>query len=443
MKRVAMIETNMSGTGFQAFSIAPELGIELVFVTRDLGLYQAIPGITDLFRRYISEFVTCETNDEDSTVKALEDYRSEHPLDGIAAFGEYHVSVAAAVCRRLGLPGPDPASVRISRNKDQMRAVCAAAGVPVPRFAVADNLPDAAAAADSVGYPCVVKPADQSGSTDVAICFDAAQARRRTEVIQSTPVNYRGQRRSPVVLFEEYLTGHEVSVETVTSGGRTTVIGVTDKQLSSLPYFVEMGHAFPSALPADVVSACAGVAVQALAAVGYDLGVAHVEVRMADDGPRLIEINPRPAGDRIPDLVELATGISLVREVLRMSLGEAPDLTVQRSAAAAIRFGWAYPGRVRQILGADFARGLPGVADVGLEVAPGGLVRPLTGDHDRVSYVIADGKTTYEACRTAETGLAHIMVDTVPEGPEPEDTEPEDTEPEDTEEEAHAGSHGH
>jgi biotin carboxylase len=415
MKHVAMIETNMSGTGFQAFSLARELGIELVFVTRDLALYESIPGVGDLFRRHISEYVTCETNDEDSIVKALEEYRSGHPLDGIAAFGEYHVSIAAAVCRRLGLPGPDPASVRISRNKDQMRAACSSAGVAVPRFAVADNLHDAVAAADSVGYPCVVKPADQSGSTDVAICFDAAEARERTEAIQGSPVNYRGQRKSPVVLFEEYLTGAEVSVETVTFGGQTTVIGVTDKQLSSLPYFVEMGHAFPSALPGEAVDACARVAVDALAAVGYDLGVAHVEVRLSDQEAKLIEVNPRPAGDRIPDLVELATGISLVREVLRMSLGHAPDLTVRQSRAAAIRFGWAYPGRVRRIRGADFARGLPGVADVGLEVAPGGLVRQLAGDHDRVTYVIASGDTTYAACRTAETGLAHIMVDTVPE----------------------------
>ncbi len=412
MTRVAMIETNMSGTGFQAFSIAGELGIELVFVARDMKLYEAIPGVPELFRRYISEFVTCETNDEDSLVKALEEYRSDHPLDGIAAFGEYHVSIASAACRRLGLPGPDPVSVRTSRNKDQMRAACASAGVATPRFAVAAGPAEAVTAAGSVGYPCVVKPADQSGSTDVGVCFDAADVRRRAEAVGAVTVNYRGQLRSPLVLVEEYLTGPEVSVETVTYGGRTTVIGVTDKQLSGLPYFVEMGHAFPSAMPAPTVDACAQVAVEALAAVGYDLGVAHVEVRMSADGPRLIEINPRPAGDRIPDLVELATGISLVREVLRMCLGQAPDLTARQARAAAIRFGSAYPGMVCQILGTDLARGLPDVADVGLEVAPGDPVRVLANDHDRVAYVIASGESTYQACRTAETALAHIMVDT-------------------------------
>jgi biotin carboxylase len=411
-----MIETNMSGTGFQAFRLAGDLDIELVFVTRDLSLYETIPGVAELFRRYISEVVTCETNDEDSIVKTLEEYRSRRPLDGIAAFGEYHVSIAAAVCRRLGLPGPDPESVRVSRNKDLMRAACASAGVPVPRFAIADAGTDAAAVARSVGYPCVVKPADQSGSTDVAICYDDADARRMTGEIRASPVNYRGQARSPLALFEEYLTGAEVSVETVSFGGAATVVAVTDKQLSSLPYFVEMGHAVPSALPAPVADACGQVAVAALAAVGYDLGVAHVEVRMSGDGPRLIEVNARPAGDRIPDLVELATGVSLVREVLRMSLGHAPDLTPRRDRAAAIRFGWAYPGRVRRILGADLARGLAGVTDVGLEVAPGGVVRQLAGDHDRVSYVIASGDTTYTACRAAETALAHIFVDTSPDG---------------------------
>lgn len=413
MTHVAMVETNMSGTGFQAFSIARELGISLVFVTRDRGLYEAIPGVGDLFQRYVSEFVICETNDEDSVVKALDEYRSSHPLDGIAAFGEYHVMVASAACRRLGLPGPDPAAVRVSRNKDQMRSVCAAAGVPVPRFSVIDDPADAVAAARSVGFPCVVKPADQSGSTDVGVCFDEADAVLRSEAIRATPVNYRGQRKSEFLLFEEYLTGHEVSVETVTFGGHTTVLGVTDKQLSALPYFVEMGHAFPSALPERTVDQCAHVAVEALAAVGYDLGAAHVEVRLAADGPRLIEINPRPAGDRIPDLVELATGISLVREVLRMSLGQAPDLIAKHEKAAAIRFGSAYPGTVRRILGADIASGLADVADVGLEVSPGSKVGTLTNDHDRVAYVIASGQTTYEACRTAETALAHIMVDTV------------------------------
>jgi biotin carboxylase len=412
MTHVAMIETNMSGTGFQAFSIARDLGIELVFVTRDLGLYKEIPGVAELFETYISEFLTCETNDEDSLVKALEEFRCDHPLDGIAAFGEYHVTVASAACRRLGLLGPDPASVRISRNKDQMRSACAAAGVAVPRFAIIDDPAEAAAAAASVGYPCVVKPADQSGSTDVAICFDDADARHRAELIRATPVNYRGQRKSPVMLFEEYLPGPEVSVETVTFRSRTTVIGVTDKQLSSLPYFVELGHAFPSALPAGQVAQCAHVAVDALAAVGYDHGTAHVEVRLGADGPRLIEINPRPAGDRIPDLVELATGISLVREVLRMSLGQPPDLTARRSGAAAIRYGWAYPGQVRQIAGADIAAAVPGVTDVGLEVSPGSRVGHLANDHDRVAYVIAASDTTYGACRTAETALAHIMIDT-------------------------------
>ncbi len=414
MKHVAIIETNMSGTGFQAFSLAHALGIELVFVTRDLGLYEAIPGAAELFRRHVSEFVFCETNDEDSVVKALEEYRRGHPLDGIATFSEYLVGVAAAACRRLGLPGPDPAAVRTARNKDQMRAACSAAGVAVPRFVIIDDLADAVDAAGSMGYPCVVKPADESGSTDVAICFDAADAQRRAEAIKANTVNFRGQARNPFLLFEEYLTGPEVSVETVTFGGRTTVVGVTDKLLSSLPYFVEMGHAFPSALAGPLVEACARVAVQALDAVGFDLGVAHVEVRMSDGGARLIEVNPRAAGDRIPDLVELATGISLVSETLRMCLGQAPDLTASRARAAAIRFGWAYPGRVRRIEGADIARVLTDVAAVGLDVSLGRLAHQLVGSHDRVAYVIASGDTTYQACRTAETALAHIMVDTSP-----------------------------
>ncbi len=412
MTRIAMVESNMSGTGFQAIRIARQMGLTLVFITRDVNLYTAVPGAAELFRRHIDELVTCETNDVETLVATLSAIHHRSPLGGMMTFGEYHIAVTSLACRRLGLPGPDPDAVRTARNKDRMRATCQAAGVPAPRYATVIDPAEAVQAASRIGYPCVVKPADESGSIDVAVCFDEDDVRLRASLIKASPLNYRIQRRSPLMLVEEYLVGPEVSVETVTHAGRTTVVGVTDKQIAGAPFFVEMGHAFPSALSQQVVSACARTAVDALAAIGYDLGIAHVEVKMTAQGPRLIEINPRPAGDRIPDLVELSTGVSLTREAIRMCLGHAPQLAWQHLGAAAIRFLACQPGTVRRLLGVDLAHGVPGVVDVELEVTPGRVVRRLADAHDRVAYVIARGATTYEACNAAETAISQILVDT-------------------------------
>ena len=65
--------------------------------------------------------------------------------------------------------------------------------------------------------------------------------------------------------------------------------------------FVELGLVPRiAAARKNIIGACAQVAVDALTAVGFDLGLAHVEVKYtARGGPQLIEVNPRPAGDRI------------------------------------------------------------------------------------------------------------------------------------------------
>jgi biotin carboxylase len=414
MSRLIMIETNMSGSGFEALRLARLLGIDVTFVTRDLDLYRAVPGVARIFSEYVDEILVGDTNDVDAVVELTQSRMRRGRVDGLVALGEYHVAVAAGAARRLGFAGPDPDAVRTARNKDRMRAVCLRTGLPSPRFAVVHDEDAARRAAGPVGLPCVVKPADESGSIDVLLCREPHEVVTQFRAIRDRSVNYRGQRRNPAVLVEEYVVGCEVSVETLGCGDGARVLGVTDKQLAAAPRFVEMGHAFPSGLPADSVSGCARLAVNALEAIGYRTGPAHVEIRIGPQGPRLIEVNPRCGGDRIPDLVELATGVSMLAETLRLGLGERPHLSPVATGGAAVRFLAAEPGRVRRVAGLETARTVPGVVDVRPEVGEGDIVRPLRDAHDRAAYVVARGETTYEACRTAETALAQLHVDTVP-----------------------------
>jgi biotin carboxylase len=412
--RIVMIESNMSGSGFQALRLAAQMGIDVTFLTRDVGLYLAVPGVAEFFDHYVDEIIRCETNDVDSLVETVRSRMRRGPVDAVVALGEYHIAPTARAAHVLGFPGVNPEAVRLTRNKDATRATCRRTGVPAPRFQVVYTAAESLEAAETVGFPCVVKPADESGSIDVALCLGAPDVVAQFDSIRATPVNYRGQRRSPAVLVEEYVPGPEFSVETLSWNGQTHVVGVTDKQLAGCPRFVEVGHAFPSGATEEQVTACGTLAVQALAAVGHDFGPAHVEVKFGAAGPRLIEINPRAGGDRIPDLVELASGVSLIRETLRMHLGDAPDLSPSRHRGAAIRFLAAEPGVVRSVAGVDIARSLPGVTDIGLEVSIGDTVRPLRNAHDRVAYAIAHAQTTYQATRRAETALAQILISTSP-----------------------------
>jgi hypothetical protein len=62
MKHVGVLESNLSGSGFQGLRMAKELGHRVSFFTRDLERYLAVPGAARYFKDYVDEIVFCETN---------------------------------------------------------------------------------------------------------------------------------------------------------------------------------------------------------------------------------------------------------------------------------------------------------------------------------------------------------------------------------------------
>ena len=120
-----------------------------------------------------------------------------------------------------------------------MRAALAAAEVPQPRFAVADDptaLPD-------VGYPCVVKPVGLPPSRGVIRADDA-------EAAVAAAARVRALTDGPLIV-EEYVPGVEVAVEGLLRDGALDVLAVFDKPDPLVgPYFEETIYVTPSRLPA-------------------------------------------------------------------------------------------------------------------------------------------------------------------------------------------------
>jgi S-sulfo-L-cysteine synthase (3-phospho-L-serine-dependent) len=405
MRHLGVIESNLAGSGFEGLRRAKELGCRVTFFTSGMDRYLAVPGGQRYFDDYVDRIVPCRTNEVAPLREAVREVHAGLPFSGLLSMAEYEVVAAAELATELGLAAPSPHGVRTARNKVHMRRACARAGVPMPAFRAVDTPVE-------VGLPCVVKPADETSSADVRRCSTVAEAVEQFEVIRSQPVNVRGQRRHPEVLVEELALGYEVSVEVLASAGRRHVLGVTDKTVGGTNRFVELGHLFPSLLPEHIRAACARVAVEAVDAVGFDLGLAHVEVRYTADGPRLIEVNPRPAGDRITELVDLSLDASCLELVVRQYLGEQVDDDVPAAPVrgAAIRFLTAEPGVVQQVSGVELAARLPGVRSAVVGVRVGDRVGALSRNEDRVGHVLAVAEDSYVAARCAEAAATSITV---------------------------------
>lgn len=417
MIHVGVLESNLSGSGFEGLQIIKELDCRVTFFTRDLDRYLEVPGGPAYFEKYVDEIVHCETNILEELLPQVHRVGAEHPFDAFLTLAEYDVVVAAEVAVLLGLPTVSVDGVATARNKALMRRRCAELGVAIPAFRTVQTPAEAAVAAAEIGLPCVVKPADETSSADVRLVETAEQAAEHVELIRSRVENTRGQSRYHELMVEEYLSGPEVSVEVLADGDRYEVLGVTDKSVIGQGYFVELAHTFPSSLPEKLVGAIGDLAVESLRACGFDLGMAHVEIKVTESGPKLIEINPRPAGGKITYLADRALGIKSLELVARQYLGEklpaqvVPDKPV---VGAAIRYLIAQPGRVVSVSGQERAAALPGVEEVVVKPKPGAVLREPRRNGDRAGHVLVIAETAQLAARTAEAAVKEIDIRTEP-----------------------------
>ncbi|MYR40493.1 ATP-grasp domain-containing protein [Streptomyces sp. SID5910] len=368
-----------------------EAGHEFTFLTRDLHHYlRSAPEGTAHPLLGARNVLTADTNDTGTLLPHVERLHELLAFDGVLTSCDYYLPAVARIAARLGLPGPGAEAVESACRKDVTRRVLADAGLPGPRFAVHEEWTDLARAASAIGYPLVVKPVDLCAGMLVRRVDDETQLAAAVLALADFPVNARGQRRSPAVLLEELLDGPEVSVETVSHDGAVHVVGITDKSVGGAPAFVETGHMFPAALtPADA-EAAERTALHALKALGLTDGVvAHTEIKLTTAGPRVVEVNPRPAGNRITELVRHVTGIDLAAAFVDVSLGRAPDLRRTDTGLRSAAIGFLVPDTTGTLhaLDAGGPPTVPGVLEVQLP-APGRTVTAAGSNNEYLGHVM-------------------------------------------------------
>jgi biotin carboxylase len=391
---MVFVESNTTGSGRLFCANARRMGLRPVVLGVDPGRYSYVEG--DGFDSVVVEAATVP-----AVLAACGGLGGR--IAGVISSSEYHSGTAAAVARELGLPHADPEAIRACRDKQVQRTILHNAGMPGPAFAAARTAEDAAEKANAIGYPVVVKPVAGSGSIGARLCRTESEVRAAAGFVLDTDPAELALPAQERVMVEEFLDGPEFSVETL--DGRP--VAVVAKHLGPAPHFVEIGHDVPANTEhADVLGEAA---VEALTALGLIWGAAHVELRLTTGGPRIVEVNPRLAGGMIPRMIEEATGVDLIAEVVARAAGRQAPEHPARNAAASIRFLVApSEGRLDGIDGVEAARATPGVVDVGLTRKPGELLARTNSFRDRIGYVIAAAPDVGRSSRVAEEALRQL-----------------------------------
>ncbi|MEZ5100646.1 MAG: hypothetical protein R3C15_12770 [Thermoleophilia bacterium] len=362
---------------------ARERGLVVIACDKD----PAAPGFAYADRRAL-----VSSEDEDGVERLA---RAEE-VDGLVSPGaDWPVALAARVAERLGVPHPlAPGVARVVVSKLRQRELLEAAGVPQPRHVVVGRRDDARAAADAIGYPCVVKAPDrqgQRGITPVASPEGIAAAIEAAVAVS----------RSGAVLIEELVPGPEVTVNAIAIDGELHPLTVTDRLVAGPPAFgVALAHAWPSAH--DVADAVA-VTRAAAAALGVASGPVYAQLVLGPDGARMIELAARLGGGHDAALCQAALGVDLDGLAIAAALGEPVEPPVSRpTTGACVRFLVPPVGELVAVEGLAEASGLPGVVDVGVYRRPGWRFGPLRAGADRAGYVLATGADRDAALEVAD-----------------------------------------
>lgn len=362
-------------------------------------------------RPLAADWEVADMNDPDAVVAAGRTLAARHDVAGVLTWDEYQLVPTARLARLLELPGPDPESMRSCRDKSRTRALLHEHGVGSAASIRTGSMMEAMLAAETIGYPVVLKPASNAGSLGV---IRVAGSDELPDAYAFASAGTQGVgSESDAVLVEEYLAGPEVSVECVTHRGVTAAVALTRKNVSFDPYFEEIAHTVDADDP--LLIEVAPVATAAVRALGIDTGIQHVEVRLTDRGPRIIEVNGRIGGDLIGRLVLLATGLDLPRIAADLACGTAPDLTPTRRQVAAIRL--LYPEAAGTLthrsIDATFVRATDWIEEVRWLLSPGDpAVLPPIGDVDtaRVGHILLTAPTADTAKERIALALDQISI---------------------------------
>jgi biotin carboxylase len=354
--------------------------------------------------RYSDRRAILSTEDE----SGIERLSGAERVDGLIAPGiDWPVAIAARVAERLALPHPiSPETAILSTSKLRQWERFAETSVPQPAFEVCAGAAEAGAAAQRIGFPCVIKAPDRQGQRGLTLVGSADEVEEAVRIALDAS-------RSATLLVEELVPGREVTVNAFSSGGHFHPLTVTDRLTATLPAFgVALTHVWPSELEPAQIGAVVEAASAAARAVGIENGPSYTQVLVGPDGPRVGELAARLGGGHDAELCRVALGVDLNGAALSAALGEEVPASalapVAKVGGACVRFLVAPPGELREVKGAEEAFALEGIRGIRIYRRPGHRFGEFRRGADRAGAVLAVADSREEALERATRAEAMI-----------------------------------
>lgn len=252
-------------------------------------------------------------------------------VDGIMSFAcDPGVVTAAYVAEKMGLPNVGPyESVCILQNKGKFRKFLSENGFNVPMAKSYHNVEDAISDIRIFNWPVIVKPTDSAGSKGVTRVDHPNELKAKIQYALSFS-------NSKEFIIEDFIAqkGFSSDTDSFAVDGELKFVSFNSQRFDEKaknPY-TPSAYSWPSFMTDEHQEELKNEIQRLLKLLNMKTAVYNIETREGIDGKAYImEISPRGGGNRLSECLRYATGVDMITNMVKYSVGLPIDKITQKS----------------------------------------------------------------------------------------------------------------
>lgn len=343
--------------------------------------------------------------------EAVVNLAKELQVDGILSFAtDPGVAIAAYACEKLGLPGSPYESVAILQNKGKFRNFLKENGFNVP-FAKSYSDPEEAQKdVDLFQWPVIVKPTDSAGSKGVSRVDNPQDLKASIEYALSLSLGKE-------FIVEEFIekAGCSTDTDSFSVDGELVFFSLNNQwfdESAENPY-TPAAYSWPSSMPQWAQEELRSEIQRMLKLLNMKTSIYNIETRLGKNGKTYImECSPRAGGNRLSELLRMATGQDLIKANVRSALG----LPLEQKLTDPVYNGYwgeviLHSNQAGVFTGIEIDDEIkPYVEELDLWVKEGDEIHEFTGANETIGMLIFRCETAEKLNQILQCANAHVHI---------------------------------
>lgn len=303
--------------------------LPVIKAAHDLGIYvitcDYLPE--NIAHKYSDEYCNISIIDKEKTLDAAKRLN----IDGIMSFAcDPGVITAAYVAEQMNLPNVGPyESVCILQNKKKFREFLTQNNFTVPVAKGYKNIEEALNDIQLFHWPIIVKPTDSAGSKGVTRVDDPNDLEKSIQYALSYS-------HSNEFIIEDFIKQYRYSSDTdsFSVDGQLKFVSFNCQRFdcdATNPY-TPAAYSWPSSMTNEHQEELKSEIQRLLKLLKMKTAIYNIETREGIDGRAYImEVSPRGGGNRLAECLRYATGVDMITNMVKYSVGLPMDDITQKN----------------------------------------------------------------------------------------------------------------